>query len=101
MKKTSYMPNGYHNVIPSLSFKDTQTAIDWYTNVVRAKEKMRVKGHDEKIMHAELSIGDSVIFLADENPKYNNIGPSHTNGNSVVLHTYVEDVDEVINKAVQ
>ena len=101
MAKTSYIPKGYHNVTPSLSFKGANAAIIWYKNVFGAKEKMRLDGADKKVMHAELSIGDSLIFLADENPQMENKTPQSTNGNSVNLHVYVEDIDETIKKAVQ
>ena len=101
MAKVSYIPKGYHNVTPSLAFKGTDAAIVWYKNVLGAQEKMRMEGPDKKVMHAELAIGDSMIFLAEENPQYKNKSAKTTNGNSVSLHVYVEDVDDTIKKAVQ
>jgi len=101
MAKVSYIPKGYHNVTPSLAFKGADAAIVWYKNVLGAEEKMRMEGPDKKIMHAELSIGDSMIFLAEENPQYKNKSAKSTNGNSVSLHVYVQDVDETLKKAVQ
>ena len=101
MVKKSYIAEGYHAVTPSLTFKGTDKAINWYVNVLGAKEKMRMDGSDKKIMHAELNIGDSMIFLAEENPQNKNkIGQSSI-GNSIKLHIYVEDVDGTIKKAVQ
>lgn len=101
MAKEKYIPNGYHNITPSLSFKGTEEAIVWYKNVFGAQERSRINGPDKKIMHAELTIGDSMIFLAEENPEYKNKTPKSVNGNSVSLHLYVEDVDGTIKKAVQ
>ena len=101
MAKTSYIPNGYHNVTPSLAFKGANEALAWYKNVFGAQEKMRMDGPDKKIMHAELVIGDSMIFLAEENPQMKNKTPQSVNGNSVSLHLYVEDIDATIKKAVQ
>jgi len=101
MAKEKYIPNGYHNVTPSLSFKGTEEAIVWYKNVFGAQERSRINGPDKKIMHAEMTIGDSMIFLAEENPEYKNKTPKSVNGNSVSLHLYVEDVDGTIKKAVQ
>ena len=101
MAKISYIPKGYHNVTPSLSFNGTDAAIIWYKNVFGAKERMRMDGPDRKIMHAEMTIGDSVIFLAEETPQMKNKTPQSTNGNSVTLHVYVEDIDETVKKAVQ
>ncbi len=101
MTKSSYIPEGSHNVTPSLSFKGTEAAIVWYTKVFGAKEKARMENPDKTIMHAELTIGDSSIFLAEEDPKYNNKSAKSVNGNSIKLYAYVPDVDETIDMAVQ
>jgi PhnB protein len=101
MEKTAHLPPGYHTLTPSMSFRDTERAISWYKTVFGAEEKMKVNGPDKKIMHAEIRIGDSLIFLAEENPQYDSITPQTTKGNSVKLHMYVEDVDGVVKKAVQ
>src|SRR5215216_6401566 len=101
MAKLPYIPKGYHNITPSLSFKGTEAAIIWYKNVFGAKEKMKMDGPDKKVMHAEMLIGDSMIFLAEEKPEYKNKTPQSVNGNSISLHVYVEDVDDTIKKAVQ
>ena len=94
-------PKGYHSLTPSLAYKGTEEAIAWYKNVFGAKEKMRVDGPDKKVMHAELTIGDSNFFLAEQNPQYGNKTPQSVNGNSITLHLYVPDVDNTIKKAVQ
>jgi PhnB protein len=101
MAKTSYIPKGYHNVTASLAFRGANEALVWYKNVFGAQEKMRMDSPDKKIMHAELTIGDSMIFLAEENDEYKNKSAKSTNGNSINLHVYVEDVDTAIKKAVQ
>ena len=101
MANEKYIPNGYRNITPSLSFKGTEQAIAWYKNVFGATEKSRIDGPDKKIMHAELTIGDSMIFMAEENPQYKNKTPQSVNGNSISLHLYVKDVDDTVKKAVQ
>lgn len=101
MEKTSYIPKDYHTVIPSLSFKGTDEAITWYKNVFGARERARMAGPDKKIMHAEITIGNSVIFLAEEDPKFKNKSAKSVNGNSISLYTYLPDVDDTIKKAVQ
>ena len=62
------IPEGYHSVIPYLTCKNSAKAIDFYKSVFGATEIMRMTGPDGKIGHAELKIGDSHIFLADEFP---------------------------------
>jgi len=71
MKKVSYIPDGYNAVIPALAFHGADAAIKWYVNNLGAKEKMKLKSPDGTIAHAELTIGDEVIMLAEENLQYN------------------------------
>ena len=99
MNKYSYIPEGYNAVMPALAFKGAAAAIDWYKKIFDAKEKMRFDNPDKTIGHAELIIGDSVIFLSDENPEFNK-SPKTLNGNSMNLYLYVEEVDAIIQKAV-
>jgi PhnB protein len=99
MKKNSYIAEGYNAVTPSLAFKGTSEAIEWYKSVFGANEKMRMEGPDKKVMHAELTIGDSIIFLAEEDPQYNNKSPKTLGGNSMKLYVYTPDVDATIKKA--
>ena len=101
MAKKSYIPEGYNTITPSLAFRGTDAAITWYKNVFGAKEKMRMDGPDKKVMHAELMIGDSLIFLAEENPQSKTKIPKDTNGNSIGLYVFLPDVDNTIKKAVQ
>lgn len=101
MEKIPFKPEGHPAIMPSLSFHGTEKALIWYKNVFGAKERTKMEGPDKKIIHAELVINDSVIYLAEANPGYNSISPKETNGNSIKLYAYVEDVDGTIKRAVQ
>ena len=57
-------------------------------------------GPDGKIGHAELELGDSLIMLADEHPDVGAVGPRSVGGTPVSLHVYVEDADDVFERAV-
>jgi len=98
MKKVSYIPEGYNAVIPALAFHGADAAIKWYVNNLGAKEKMRFNAPDGSVAHAEITIGDDVIMLAEENLQYNR-SPQTLKGNSVNLCVYVQDVDAVVKKA--
>ena len=98
MKKVSYIPEGYNAVIPALAFHGADSAIKWYVNNFGAKEKMRFNNPDGTIAHAEITIGDNVIMLSEENPQYNS-SPKTLKGNSVNLCIYVPDVDAAVKKA--
>src|ERR1700740_2956817 len=93
------IPEGYHSISPSLTCKDAARAIDFYKQVFGATEIMRMPGPGGIIMHAELRIGDSVIFVNDEIPGMAK-APDGTSVNPVYLFLYTEDVDSVCNRAV-
>ncbi|HJR26950.1 MAG TPA: VOC family protein [Acidimicrobiales bacterium] len=93
------IPEGYPRVIPYLAVDGAAAAIDFYTSVLDAKERMRMPGPADKIGHAELEIGDSIVMLADEFPEVGNRGPRSIGGSPVSIMVYVEDVDATFAKA--
>ena len=95
------IPEDYPRVTPYLIVADGAAAIDFYTSVLGAGERMRMAGPDGKVGHAELNIGDSVIMLADEHPEMNAVGPKTVGGTPVSIHVYVEDSDSVFERAIK
>jgi PhnB protein len=94
------IPEGYPRVTPYLSIAGAADAIDFYTKVLGATERMRMDGAPGKIGHAELQIGDSVVMLADEDPAYGNKSPATLQGTPVSLMVYVDDVDSTFAAAI-
>jgi len=94
------IPDGYPRVIPSLAIDGAAKAIDFYREVLGVTERMRMDGPDGKVGHAELQLGDSVIFVADEFPDMGIDGPTKIGGTPVNLSVYVEDVDATFDRAV-
>jgi PhnB protein len=92
-------PEGYATVTPYLIVKGASAAIDYYKRVFNATERMRLGGPNDMVMHAELVIGSSVIMLADECPQMKALGPDSVGGSPVIIHLYVENVDEVYQRA--
>ena len=69
-KRVEAIPDGYHTVTPYLTVRGADQAITFYKNAFGAEELMRMPGPDGKsIMHAEIKIGDSPIFLSEEFPE--------------------------------
>jgi PhnB protein len=101
MPNVKPIPEGFHNITPYLFVRSAASAIDFYKNIFGATEIMRMTGSNGKIMHAELRIGDSIVMLADENPQTGVMSPQTIGGFSVGMHLYVENVDQVIQKAVE
>jgi PhnB protein len=94
------IPEGYPRVTPYLHMDGASAAIDFYSTVFGAKERMRMPGPDGKLGHAEIQIGESVIMLADEFPDMGVRGPKAIGGTPVTLMVYVEDVDAAVERAV-
>lgn len=94
------IPEGYPRVTPYLMVKGAADAIDYYTRVLGAQERMRLAAPDGSIGHAELALGDSVIMLADEFPDMGALSPETVGGTPVMIHVYVEDVDAVFAEAI-
>ena len=57
-------------------------------------------GPDGKIGHAELAIGDGVFMLSDPFPQGTTRSPKKLGGTSASIFMYVEDVDAVVEKAI-
>lgn len=99
--KVKPLRDGYHTVTPYLTVRDAVKAIEFYTRAFGAQERGILPMPGGKIGHAELMIGNSMVMLADEFPEYGNQSPQALNGSPVGLAIYVENVDEVFNRAVK
>jgi PhnB protein len=97
---TKPIPEGYHTLSAYLAVDDAARAIDYYTKAFGAKERVRLRGPDGKIGHAEIEIGDSVIMLSDPMPQASTRPPKALGGTSASVMMFVEDVDAVVKRAV-
>lgn len=93
------IPEGYHSVTPYLIVDGAAEAIRWYGEAFGATELMRLPMGD-KIGHAEIRIGDSMIMLSDEWPDQGKLGPQKRGGATSAFMIYVEDADAVFERAV-
>jgi PhnB protein len=94
------IPEGYHSVTPYLILSGAGDAIAFYKKALGAQEVMRMADPGGKVHHAEISIGDSRIMLADEHPEIQALSPKTVGGSPVSIHLYVEDVDRAVERAV-
>ena len=98
-KAKQAVPQGYHTVTPQLTLDNAAQAIDWYKKALGAEEGSRAVGPDQKVMHAELRIGDSRIMLNDA--MGGGKGPRAFGGSPASLWVYVEDCDTTYKRALQ
>jgi PhnB protein len=94
------IPEGYHTVTPYLAVDDAAAAIEFYKMAFGATERVRMDAPGGKIGHAELEIGDSLVMLSDQFPQTSTTPPKELGGTSAGVFLYVEDVDAVVNQAV-
>ncbi|HEX8861741.1 MAG TPA: VOC family protein [Actinomycetes bacterium] len=101
MANAKPIPEGYPQVTPYLAVDGANRAIEWYSTVFGARERMRMGAPDGKVGHAELELGDSLLMLADEFPEMGMRSPKAVGGTPVTISLYVDDVDGVFERAVQ
>lgn len=95
------LPHGMHSVIPTLVVRGCAAAIGFYERAFGAVEVARVPAGDAGgIGHAELRIGDSILFLADEQAG-GPAAPRPEDPARVVLRLYVDDAGAAIGRALR
>jgi PhnB protein len=97
------IPDRYRRVTPSLVVDGAAKALEFYAEVFGATERMRIPGPGGTIAHAEIEVGDSVVMVDDASPYMGTKAPpaGGLEGSPVAMYIYVEDVDAVIERAVQ
>ncbi len=93
------IPAGHHTVTPYLAIQDAVKALEFYKKAFGATESCRLMMPDGRLGHAEIRLGDSVIMLSDEFPKYGGQALQTLGGSPVSIHLYVEDVDAFFKSA--
>ena|ERR1700739_4353453 len=88
---SGWKPQGYSTVSVYLVVEGAQRVIDFLKKTFDATDLRRFNTPDDKIMHAELRIGDTVVMIADASRSY----PAFP----VWLHVYVPDVDATYKTA--
>jgi PhnB protein len=89
------------SVIPYLIIKGAADAIDFYKRAFGATESYaRITDSTDRVGHAEITIGNSRIMMADEHPEIGALSPTTIGGSPVVFSVNVPDVDAMAAQAV-
>lgn len=100
--KVKTIPEGYHTLTPHITVRDARQAMTFYKKVFGAEDRGAAPGPDgDKVMHAEVKIGDSILMLNDEFPDWGCHSPLSKEGAGVCIHVYVDDVDTVFQRAIE
>ena len=90
--KTSYKPEGFHNVNPYVMVPGAARLLDFLKQAFDAKEEGRYL-EGGRIAHACVRIGDSMVEMADSSEQWPPM--------PAAFHFYVPDVDAVYQRAVK
>ena len=89
-----------HTVVtPRIAFKDPAKAIEFYVKAFGAKEVMRFHT-GSGIAHAEITIGESLIMLAEEWPEGGRFSAATLGNSPIAIAVEVPDVDAFVARAV-
>ena len=93
-------PKGWPRISSSLYYQDAAKMIDWLCNAFGFDLRLKVEGDDGSIVHSELTYGDGVVMVGQEQ-----FGPgarwgvdrkspkSLVGANTQGMMVYVDDVD--------
>jgi uncharacterized glyoxalase superfamily protein PhnB len=98
------VPEGFSTISAHLTVRGAARAIEFYKEAFDAREVSRMMMPDgSRILYAELQIGDSRLMLCDEMPdqKLPFASPQSTEKTTVLLHIYVENPDQLLDRAVR
>ena len=98
---TKPIPEGFHTLTPSFTFKDSLKAIEFYKKAFGATVLDLLPNlNGQGTMHATIQIGNSILMMGDETPNPNCGKSAQTLGGSPIsLYLYVADVDAAFKQA--
>jgi PhnB protein len=84
---------------PMLSVRKGDKAVEFYKAAFGARELFRIEAGDGAVV-AELSLGESSFWVADESPEHLNFSPESLGGGSVRMVFTVNDPGAAFDRAV-
>jgi predicted enzyme related to lactoylglutathione lyase len=87
-------------ITPYLIVADARRALDWYVEVLGARRRDEpMVMADGRVGHAELDLGTSMLYLADESPESHVVAPVAGADATVSLVVELPDVDVAVDRA--
>jgi len=90
-------PENMPRITAYLHYHDVPAALDWLTKTFGFKERMRMKGPDGVVSHAEIEMADGVVMMGRPDGEYRN--PKELGHVTQSLYVYVDRVDEHFEQA--
>jgi len=99
-KASNPIPEGFHTLTPHLVCRNARQALEFYKNALGAEINTISDSPDGRVLHSQMTIGDSILMMSEEFPEYGSLSPQSLNGSSVTLHIYTPEPDALFNRAV-
>jgi len=89
------MTEGKGNMIPALRYRDAAAAIDFLCAAFGFEKHLVVPGHDDRIEHAQLTLGNGMIMLGSGSGEYDRLirSPADAGGVTQAAYIVVPDAD--------
>jgi PhnB protein len=87
------------SIAPMLSVRKGARAVEFYKTAFRARELFRIEAPDGAVV-AQLEVGRSDFWVADESPEHLNFSPETLGGATVRMVMVVDDPDAAFAQAV-
>jgi len=103
MSNVNPIPEGLEGIIAHIIVYVCSDAIEFYKKAFDAEEICRLPAPDGRLMHAEVKIGNSIVYLCDDFPEFcggQARSPKALGASCVTITQYVKDCDAAIDKAV-
>ena len=84
-------------ITPYLLYEDVAGALDFLARAFGFEEQLRYTGPEGYVNHAEMRIGDGVIYMGDPGEDYRN--PAHLGVRTQMVCVSVDDVDTMFERA--
>jgi PhnB protein len=96
------VPEHLHTITPRLVFEDATAAIAFYETAFGAESRGEpFRGPDGRVAHAEIRIGDSVVYVTDQGDERDGVAPSSIGGRvTAIMAINIPDVDRLWEQAV-
>jgi len=86
-------------IVPYLLYEDCAAALDWLARAFGFEETLRFTGDEGYVNHAEMRLGEGIVYLGDPGEQYRN--PRQVGHETVGIHVTVDDVDAHFARARQ
>jgi uncharacterized glyoxalase superfamily protein PhnB len=84
-------------ISPYMLYEDVEGAIEFLSRAFGFEEVLRYTGGEGYVSHAEMRLGDGVVYMGDPGDDYR--GPAKLGGVTVAITVSVDDADALYERA--